>query len=40
MENSYKEDIKLFIQQLTKKYGFLPKFAHNLNPDLKNKVYY
>jgi len=40
MQNSYKEDIKLFLEQLKKKYGFLPKFAHNLNPDLKNKVYY
>lgn len=40
MENSYKEDIKNFINQMVKKYGFLPKFAHNLNPDLKNKVYY
>jgi CDP-6-deoxy-D-xylo-4-hexulose-3-dehydrase len=40
MENSYKEDIKNFINQMVDKYGFLPKFAHNLNPDLKNKVYY
>jgi len=40
MENSYKEDIKSFISQMVEKYGFLPKFAHNLNPELKNKVYY
>jgi len=40
MENSYKEDIKFFISQMVEKYGFLPKFAHNLNPELKNKVYY
>jgi CDP-6-deoxy-D-xylo-4-hexulose-3-dehydrase len=40
MENSYKEDIKFFITQMVEKYGFLPKFAHNLNPELKNKVYY
>ena len=40
MENSYKEDIKYFISQMVEKYGFLPKFAHNLNPELKNKVYY
>lgn len=25
---------------MVEKYGFLPKFAHNLNPELKNKVYY
>jgi CDP-6-deoxy-D-xylo-4-hexulose-3-dehydrase len=40
MENSYKNDIKQFLKQMSEKYGFLPKFAHNLNPDLKNKVYY
>jgi CDP-6-deoxy-D-xylo-4-hexulose-3-dehydrase len=40
MENLYKEDIKNFISQMVEKYGFLPKFAHNLNPELKNKVYY
>jgi len=40
MENSYKEDIKSFISQMVEKHGFLPKFAHNLNPELKNKVYY
>jgi CDP-4-dehydro-6-deoxyglucose reductase, E1 len=40
MENSYKEDIKFFISQMVEKYGYLPKFTHNLNPELKNKVYY
>lgn len=40
MENSYKKDIREFIEKMIGKYGYLPKFAHNLNPDLKNKVYY
>ena len=25
---------------MVEKYGYLPKFTHNLNPELKNKVYY
>jgi len=33
-------DIAIFVKSLKEKFGFLPKFAHNLNPDLKNKVYY
>jgi len=40
MENSCRQEIKNFLEEMSKKYGFLPKFAHNLNPDLKNKVYY
>lgn len=35
-----KEDIAKFVQEMGAKYGYLPKFCHNLNPDLKNKVYY
>ena len=40
MNNEARNDIKVFVENLKKKFGFLPKFAHNLNPDLKNKVYY
>lgn len=40
MESTYKDDIKDFLKKMVKKYEFLPKFAHNLNPNLKNKVYY
>ncbi len=40
MEKNYKQDIQLFLIKMREKYGYIPKFAHNLNPDLKNKVYY
>jgi len=38
--NTPKEDIKIFLSKMKDKYGFMPKFAHNLNLELKNKVYY
>jgi hypothetical protein len=30
MENNQREDISKFIESITSKYGFVPKFAHNL----------
>ena len=35
-----KKDIKFFIEHIKEKYGYIPKFAHNLNPNLEKKVYY
>ena len=42
MENSNNQraDIEAFIQQMSEKYGRLPKFAHNLVAKDPNKVYY
>jgi len=38
--NNQKEDISKFIDEMGKKYGFIPKFAHNLVAKDKKKVYY
>lgn len=40
MKDSYKDDIKKFLAIMSEKYGYLPKFAHNLNGNAENKVYY
>lgn len=40
MNDEIRNEIQIFIESLKEKFGYLPKFAHNLNPDLKNKVYY
>ena len=40
MENTQREDISEFITKRTDKYGFLPKFAHNMVGKDKKKVYY
>lgn len=40
MENNQREDISKFIQEMSSKYGFVPKFAHNLVAKDKKKVYY
>lgn len=40
MDKDYRKDIEIFIEEIEAKYGYIPKFAHNLNPDLKNKIYY
>ena len=40
MENNQKEDISKFIESVTAKYGFVPKFAHNIVAKDKKKVYY
>ncbi len=40
MENNQREDISKFIESITSKYGFVPKFAHNLVAKDKKKVYY
>lgn len=40
MENNQRDDISKFIQEMTKKHGHLPKFAHNLVGKDKKKVYY
>lgn len=40
MKDSYKYDIKKFLAIMSEKYGYLPKFAHNLNGNAENKVYY
>lgn len=39
MENLIKTDIYNFLTEIENKYGFIPKSAHNLNPNNKN-VYY
>lgn len=40
MENNQREDISKFVEEISKKYGFVPKFAHNLVAKDKKKVYY
>jgi len=40
MNNEIKDDIAAFLKNLKQKFGHIPKFAHNLNPELKDKVYY
>jgi len=40
MNNEIRSDITIFVNNLKQKFGYIPKFAHNLNPELKNKVYY
>jgi CDP-4-dehydro-6-deoxyglucose reductase, E1 len=40
MENSPKQDIQNFVAEMGRKYGVLPKFAHNLVSKSPEKVYY
>lgn len=40
MNEDIKEDITSFIKHIKQKYGYIPKFAHNLNPNLEKKIYY
>jgi CDP-6-deoxy-D-xylo-4-hexulose-3-dehydrase len=40
MNDEVKKDIAQFLTGIKQKFGYIPKFAYNLNPDLKNKVYY
>lgn len=40
MNEAAKTEIQEFVKNMKVKYGFLPKFAHNLVAKDKNKVYY
>jgi CDP-6-deoxy-D-xylo-4-hexulose-3-dehydrase len=40
MNDEVRKEITQFLTIIKQKFGYIPKFAYNLNPDLKNKVYY
>ena len=40
MNSDYTKDIQSFVADMQQKYGFVPKFAHNLVAKDKKKVYY